>query len=236
MVVALLVALQLSGGPADEYGCTADQVESLRAAATLIGRGDDAAVAASVGQKTRDSVEPCALARLSRSALLGWAEARRVASLGGHPDVLAPVRSGLNELQQLKDDKPAVALEVEYAQTALRAAVAAAQDERAEMELLLIHARDVAERLAARGRRAVWPRSYNLLAGELWFEVDRFEDARAAYERAIRAEPSALALVGLARVEARMGRRQDACRTYKRAVEATASLRKAAAADLAHCR
>ena len=55
------------------------------------------------------------------------------------------------------------------------------------MELLLTHARDLADG-SHRARPARWPRPFNLLAGELWLEVDRYEDARAAFERAVRAD------------------------------------------------
>ncbi len=74
----------------------------------------------------------------------------------------------------------------------------------AELELLLTHARDLTERLS----RALAPShvaaTFNLLAGELWLEVDRFEEARAAFERAVKADASPIASVGLARALARL--------------------------------
>ena len=118
----------------------------------------------------------------------------------------------------------------------MRAAIAAAQDERPELGLLLTHARDLAERLAARNRHAEWPRSYNTLAGELWFEVDRYEDSRAAYERAVRARPTAAALVGLARSLSRLRRVNEACATYRRVRDAAPALLAASARDLGRCR
>jgi len=82
----------------------------------------------------------------------------------------------------------------------------------------------------------VWPRPYNLAAGELWFEVDRYDEARAAYERAVQGDVSAAALVGLARAHARSGRLESACATYRRAVDAAPELRALAKGDLARCR
>jgi len=234
--VVFFLVLQISGAPLESYGCTAEELKAIRLDLTMMARGDEQPLARPVEEGPHGPAVPCVLMGLSRSALLGWLEARAVAPKGGPPDLLAPVRSALNELAQLQDDHSGVALEIEYAQTSIRAAVAAAQDERPEMELLLTHARDLSERLVARGRRAIWPRSFNLLAGELWLEVDRFDEARAAYERAVVAEPSDVALVGLARAQARLGLLEAACVTYKRASKATTELRKTAAGDLAHCR
>jgi hypothetical protein len=137
------------------------------------------------------------------------------------------------ELERLRAGD--LALEAEYAQTAIRAAIAAAQDERPEMELLLAHARDLTERLAARSRRALWPRPFNLLAGELWLEVDRYEDARLAYERAVTDRATPLALSGLARALARLNRHAEACQTYGRMRDDTGPLRDEARAYLARC-
>jgi tetratricopeptide (TPR) repeat protein len=148
---------------------------------------------------------------------------------------MGPVRATLDELQALRDHRD-VALEAEYAHTCVQAAVAAAQDERPVMELLLTHARDLAERLQQRDRRANWPLPFNFVAGDLWFEVDRYDEARAAYERAVQSAPSALALVGLARTQSRLGRAEEACATYARVKDAAAGLRAAAAKDLSRCR
>jgi tetratricopeptide (TPR) repeat protein len=235
LTVALLLALQVSA-PVDGTGCTEAELRSLQAGLATMARGEELTLPQANDKGPRAPAAQCRLLTLQRLALSGWREARAVAPKGAPLELLAPVHSTLNELQQLKEDAPAIALDVEYAQMAVRAAVAAAQDERPEMALLLTHARDLSERLTARGRRAVWPRPFNLLAGELWFEVDRFEEARAAYERAVRGEASPVALVGMARAQARLGRRDEACATYSRARDAAAALRKSAAADLAHCR
>lgn len=231
MGAALLVALQLAAVTAQE-SCTPAHMTAADQAQQHLLRGDD--------QSARERLSgvmtngPCGLLRLALLALDGWSEARALAPAGGAAELLGPVQRTLEDLQMFR--KTDDALEAEYAETAIRAAIAAAQDERPEMELLLTHARDLSERLQLRGRRAVWPRPLNLLAGELWFEVDRFDDARIAYERAVSGEPSAMALVGLARALARLGQQAAACTTYRRAVDAAPALRAAAAADLARCR
>lgn len=195
-------------------------------------RGDDLETRRTLSQSLAEGL--CARIRLALIALDGWVEARALAPLGGAADLLGPVQRTLEQLQAFAGADEA--LEAEYAQTAIRAAVAAAQDERPEMELLMTHARDLSERLQLRGRRAVWPRPWNLLAGELWFEVDRFDDARVAYERAVAGGPSAAALVGLARAQARLGQQKAACATYARVTDAAPPLHALAAPDLARCR
>src|SRR5918993_3333391 len=149
LIFALMLALQTSV-PIDRQGCSVDDVRAIEVDLTMLARGDDAALNEVVQKNTSGRSERCVLLRLERSALVGWFDARALAPKGGAPELLAPVRSALNELEQLKQDAPAIALDVEYAQTAVRAAVAAAQDERAEMALLLTHARDLSERLVAR--------------------------------------------------------------------------------------
>ena len=94
-----------------------------------------------------------------------------------------------------------------YAEVAIRAAVSAAQEERDEMALFLEHARDLSIQMALIGAPAQWPLPIDELEGELWFEVDRFAEARDAYERATKtADPNAW--IGLARASAQARRRR----------------------------
>jgi hypothetical protein len=170
-----------------------------------------------------------------RLALMGWTFARDLAPTGGPAELVGPTRKIIDEdLEALRAS--ALALEVEYAQTAIRAAIAAAQDERAEMALLLDHARDLTERLSTRGRLALWPLSYNLVAGELWFEVDRYEEAANAFERSARAGGSPRAWAGLARAYARLGNRAGACSAYRQIEHAAPQLLDEAKAYLRGCR
>jgi tetratricopeptide (TPR) repeat protein len=231
MGLALLVTLQLAVVSPPEP-CSPAHIAVAEQAEQRLLRGDDDGASRELSAAA--AADECRLLRLALMALDGWSEARALAPAGGAAELLGPAQRRLDDLQAFRQSDEA--LEAEYAETAIRAAIAAAQDERPEMELLLTHARDLSERLQLRGRRAVWPRPLNLLAGELWFEVDRFEDARAAYERAASVEPPAAALVGLARAQARLGQHAAACATYKRATAAAPALRALAARDLARCR
>jgi tetratricopeptide (TPR) repeat protein len=223
----LLAVLSSSVQPAP---CREAELTALLRAREQIARGDESAAQAALAVEG----ERCVLSRVAMLALQGWREARALAPLGGPVDAQGAVRKTLDELRALALD-PTAALDVEYAETCIRAAIAAAQDERPEMELLLNHARDLAERIAARDRRAVWPRAFNIIAGELWFEVDRFGDALAAYERAVRADGSPLAITGVARSLMRSGRLEEACAIYRGVGDAAPALRAAAAGDLARC-
>src|SRR5215212_2785983 len=114
---------------------------------------------------------------VQRIAMEGWAAARAIAPRGGALELLGPVNIRLRELDAV-DGLPA-----RYAEVAIRAAVSAAQEERDEMGLLLVHARDLSNQMALIGTPAEYPLPIDELEGELWFEVDRFTESRDAYER-----------------------------------------------------
>ncbi len=251
VVVFLFFAQVASAGDAK---CTPGETARLNEALQLMTRGDVAA-ARNLLQEGQPFLTAEALAKavragdrsncpaleLARLAVDGWFTAREAARGGGAPELLAPVRLLLDQLSSLRSpgsrlqSSGVFELQIEYAEITIRAAMAAAQDERPEMQLLLDHAGDLVQRLEQRSTRPVWPRTYNLVVGELWFEVDRFEEARAAYARAVQADASAAALVGLARAEARLGVMEQACVTYKRAKDVSPALRALAARDLARC-
>jgi tetratricopeptide (TPR) repeat protein len=227
--LGLVVLLQLA---IDAQPSTCRDVErtALLRSQEQLARGDElgARRALDVGDTE------CVPRTVARLALRGWIEARVLARIGGAVDQQQDVRKTLDELQALAGDE-SWGLEIEYAGTMIRAAIAAAQDERPEMELLLTHARDLSERLLRRDRRAVWPRPFNIAAGDLWFEVDRYDDALMAYERAVRADASALAIVSVSRALARLGRLEEACATYRRASDVAPALRAIATPDLVRC-
>lgn len=199
----------------------------------MLTRGDDLAWHDEIAARRREGADYCDAVLMAFWALSGWLDARTLAPAGGAPWLVAPVAAAIEELERVAGG-PA-ALEAEYAQVAVRAAAAAAQDERAELSLLLTHARDLAERIGARGRRAVWPRPYNLLAGELWLEVDRYDEAREAFERAVRTAPSPLALAGLGRALSRLNRHEEACRAFRQVAAASAALMEDLRGRLANC-
>ena len=233
IVVALLLLQIASAHAAQAQDCSDAELKALSSALELMQQGDEAAMVGTIEGSLRESSESCDRVRLSRVALLGWIEARKLAPAGGPVSLLGPVNERLKELRAITT--PSLSLEVEYADATIRAAIAAAQDERPEMALLLEQARDLTERLSERGRRPVWPRPFNLLAGELWFEVDRYADAAIAYERATRADGSAAAFAGLGRSLEALGRHDEACRAFKQVRDAAPPLRSEVTAVLAGC-
>ena len=145
---------------------------------------------------------------LQRVAMEGWIAARALAPKGGALEFLGPVNLRLKALDAFPDT-PA-----RYAEIAIRAAVSAAQEERDELALLLAHARDLSNQMQLIGSPAQWPLPIDELEGELWLEVDRFTDAREAYERATKLHPTPNAWIGLARASDRLGDVVTACRAY----------------------
>lgn len=146
---------------------------------------------------------------VQRVAMAGWLAARALAPKGGAVELLGPVNERLKQL----DDMPNQS--ARYAEVAIRAAVSAAQEEREEMALLLAHARDLSNQMGAGNRPpAEWPLPIDELEGELWLEVDRYPEARDAFERATNTRPSPNAWIGLARSSDRLGDTVTACRAY----------------------
>ncbi len=154
---------------------------------------------------------------IQRIAMEGWTSARAMAPKGGAVELLGPVNLRLKQLDEFPN------MSARYAETALRAAIAAAQEEREEMKLLLDHARSLSEQMAIGAAPAQWPLAIDEMEGELWFEVDRFVEARDAYERATKLKATPNAWIGLARTSDRLGDTVSACRAYGQA-SATGSL------------
>jgi len=145
---------------------------------------------------------------VQRIAMEGWLAARALAPKGGALDLLGPVNASLKQL----DEMPTTS--ARYAEVAIRAAVSAAQEERDEMALFLEHARALSQQMAVAGSAPRWPLPIDELEGELWYEVDRFPEARAAFERATKTAPTPNAWIGLARSADKVGDPVTACRAY----------------------
>ena len=152
---------------------------------------------------------------VERLAKEGWTAARAAAVKGGSPDSLAPARRAVAELEKPLSGT-ALRLQREYARSLISAAMAAAQDERGEMELHLTQARDLSDRLELVKQPAVWPLAIDEAEGELWLEVDRYAEAVKAYRRAAARPGAVSALLGLARSAARTGDHALACDSYRR--------------------
>jgi len=82
------------------------------------------------------------------------------------------------------------------------------------MALFLEHARALSQQMAVAGSPARWPLPIDELEGELWFEVDSFPEARAAFERATKSAPTPNAWIGLARSADKVGDPVTACHAY----------------------
>jgi hypothetical protein len=232
-IATLALALQVTARvPAGD--CTDEDARLVALVSDEVRRGGRVNARGDVEARLEATQGRCLELVLLQTALRGWAAARTLLPLGGgdhsHREAVRRILDGLAALAS-----GPLAMDAEYADVAVRAYVAAAQDERPEMELLLTHARDLSERLAARGRRALWPRPFNLLAGELWLEVDRYEEARAAFERAVREEPTPMALIGLGRALDRLDRRQEACQAFRQVRGATHELATQLSALIAGC-
>ena len=101
----------------------------------------------------------------------------------------------------------------------LRAAAAAAQDERDEMLVWIVEARALSTRLALVGPAPPWPLPVDLAEGELWHGVDDYELAEAAFTRALATRETALGWRGLARARDRRGNKAGACEAYRRVTQ-----------------
>lgn len=145
----------------------------------------------------------------------GWQAAVAASARGGSDDALGDVRAALAALGTGGPN----ASHGGYAAAVLRAAAAAAQDERDEMQVWLEHARDLASRLTLTGDRARWPLPIDLVDGELWSRVADYELAEASYTRALADTKSAAGWRGLARARDRRGNRPGACAAYRQASE-----------------
>lgn len=210
--VVLAAALLAGETPAAACEAEADRVWA-EAAATLLEAADEAAAEARL--RAALAAHPaCERLAVAFWAVHGLLHARHAATHGGSPEALEPVAAALVALERWRTHarlSPAV----RYAEAALRAAMAAAQDERDEMGVWLAHATDLAARLALAGEQVRWPLPAPLLAADLWYEVDRLEEARDRYRGVLAADPSAYAWRGLARTLVRLRDIEGACEAYR---------------------
>lgn len=151
---------------------------------------------------------------IARLARVGWDAARAAAKGGGSAESLAPANRVLAQLDKIIETTR-WPLQGTYARSLVAAAVAAAQEERAEMEVHLTHARDLSARLGTSAYPAEWPMRFDEAAGELWLEVDEYAEALKAFQRAVAQRPQPASWLGLARSAARLRDTARACVAYK---------------------
>jgi tetratricopeptide (TPR) repeat protein len=129
---------------------------------------------------------------------------------GGDPDLLTVAHQAADALEARGTT------ESRLFQAIVLAAIAAAQEERDLLALMLAQAQDLDQVLREAGRPA--PASFQVgrLAGDLWLQVDRYADARTAFLAAANREPrDARAWLGLARTEAKLSNADASAEAYR---------------------
>jgi hypothetical protein len=148
----------------------------------------------------------------------GLIDAREAFRDGGPTGALAPVREAIATLQMIAKGRPG---STEIARLTLQAAAAAAQSERDEMSLYLETALEMEALQRVAGLPGAPLVSAAEVAGDLWLQVHRYEDARRVYGEAIARIGSTLrTLSGLARTARRLNDMPAACGSYRRLLEA----------------
>jgi pimeloyl-ACP methyl ester carboxylesterase len=220
-VLACLLAASC-GAFAQADPCSTDAAKALIAAALQdLARATDGAAAERL-QSAAAAASGCDEIGVAALAVEGWVEARRLALVAGAPDALTRMGDVITRLNNVRASRPPTALVAQlaaYADAVLRAGVAAAQDERDEMQLYLTHARTVAESLRMARIDHPWPLPIDLVDGELWLEVDRFVEARDAFVRAADGPLSARAALGLGAALERLADVHGACSAFRRAAD-----------------
>ncbi|MDA1183513.1 MAG: protein kinase [Acidobacteria bacterium] len=144
--------------------------------------------------------------------LRGLVDAREAFRAGGTADSLAPVFAAIEGLGAISQGRRGSA---EIARLVLQASAAAAQTERDEMRLYLETAMQMELIQNAAGLPGAPLVSATEIAGDLWLQVDRYEDARRVYaDAADRVGPSLRIMVGHARASSRLNDVPAACASY----------------------
>jgi hypothetical protein len=188
------------------------RMDTTRAEATLTARG----------------LESCDL-ELPLIYLRGLVAARAAYARGGDEASLAPVRAAIAAV----GERAALGEVAEIAGFVLRAAVAAAQSERDELSVLLAQALQVERGRGARGLGGAPLIAAHEVAGDLWLQVHRFDEAAAAFRVARGyAADSPRVTAGLARALARQNQMPQACEEYRRLTAQAGALRPAMTEEL----
>jgi hypothetical protein len=144
--------------------------------------------------------------------LRGLVAAREAYRYGGSPESLEPVKVAIARLAARAEEAPAA----EIARVLLLAASSAAQSERDEMGLFLEHALNLERQQRSAGRPGAPVVSAHEIAGDLWLQVHRFEDARRAYlEAATQNGTTRRVTLGLARTAFRLADLPTSCEQYR---------------------
>jgi hypothetical protein len=197
--------------------CGPEARAALEAVTAAAARGDYAEAARQAATSDAPAAG-CDTLRLAAWSWHGWNAAVAAADRGGSLEALAPVSAAVEAVTALGPPRSPAA----YVAALLRAAAAAAQDERDEMRLWLEEARAISMRLALVGAAPAVPFGIDVAEGELWHGVDDYELAEAAFTRALAATETPAAWRGLARARDRRGNRAGACDAYRHVADALA--------------
>ena len=209
LALALVAPLQ----PAADR-CGPEARAALEAVTAAAARGDYAEAARQAATSDAPAAG-CDTLRLAAWSWHGWNAAVAAADRGGSREALAPVSAAVEAVTALGPPRSPAA----YVAALLRAAAAAAQDERDEMRVWLEEARAISTRLALVGGAPAVPLGIDVAEGELWHGVDDYELAEAAFIRALAAVETPVAWRGLARARDRRGNRAGACDAYRRVAD-----------------
>jgi tetratricopeptide (TPR) repeat protein len=190
-------------------GCGADArtlLEQGRRLANELSLDGAAAAYAEAGRRG------CGEGRVAALYLRGLEAARSAYRAGGSEESLAPVRVSVSALETLAGAGDASA---EIGRAVLMAAAAAAQSERGDMGLWLEQAIALEKRLLA-AKQTPLPITAHEVAGDLWLQVHRFDEARKAYRDAADLIGSTSRIAaGLARTSVRLQDVTGACASYR---------------------
>ena len=204
-MIALLVAVALAQSP-----CTAHF--ALMAAAVDLAEVFDQKGAT---RRLSEGITECPQTAVAYWYVHGLIAAREAYRYGGSPESLEPVELAMAELESRTGEVPAA----EIARVVLQAAMSAAQSEREEMGLLLEHALDLEGKARSAGSSGAPIVSAFEVAGDLWLQVHRFDDARSAYVTAgEQVSATRRVTLGLARTLTRLSDLPAACDQYRRLV------------------
>ena len=203
-MLALLLALSLQAPCSPEAASLVEQAGVRASEFDLVGAADLLRRAVAAG---------CGNADVAALYVGGLVDARAAFSQGGSSEALAPVTRAIDALAVLAADRPGPA---EIARLTLHAAAAAAQSERDEMRVYLDSAIQMETLQRAAGQTGAPIVSPVEIAGDLWLQIYRYDDARRAYgEAADQRGFTPRISLGLARSHAHAGDVAAACASYR---------------------